>query len=99
MGSETESEEAQKLADTILRGLGFDKYPIEYSAKVEATHNVSDPAGRASEKKSSESRRRLQNEFHSIHRSAKVFQVGLHFRCGDERSFMNQVCDDQAWLC
>ena len=92
-----EAEEEDRPSN--LRG-GRDQHLIESSAKV-ATANagvgqvaplLNNTRIRTSANKSEA--RRL-HEFHSVHRSANYFQVGLQFRCGD-KSFLMQVCYDMA---
>jgi hypothetical protein len=96
-----EEKEREERA-SYLRG-GRDQHPIESSAKVAPTHDGSGLVGQVApllndtrirtSANSSEARR--LHEFHSVHRSASYFQVGLQFRCGD-KSFLMQVCYDVA---
>lgn len=80
-----------------LRG-GRNHHPNESSATAAPTNNGSGREGQvtpplnstliSTSANSSEARR--LHEFHSVHRSASYFQVGLQFRCGD-KSFLMQV--------
>lgn len=92
VGPEAEEEEDRP---SNLRG-GRDQHPIESSAKVgsglvgQVTPLLNNTRTRTS---ANNSEARRLHEFHSVHRSASYFQVGLQFRCGD-KSFLMQVCYD-----
>lgn len=87
-----EAVAAQPLLDSG-RGLAPDLIPEEdrpshlRGGRDQASSAVSNPQV---ETNSSSSDARRLHEWHSVHRSASYFQVGLQFRCGD-KSFLLQV--------